>query len=122
MFELVDNSPQHAVIKVIGVGGGGGNGDGGGGTGSGGVYMAPLRRKAGGGPLMGLRVDTEGGFWLQGAATAAERRGMNAIMMLDEHEARSHSRPKCAASYRAAACPSATNGAMWSSASPPRVT
>jgi len=25
MFELVDNSPQHAVIKVIGVGGGGGN-------------------------------------------------------------------------------------------------
>jgi len=25
MFELVDNAPQHAVIKVIGVGGGGGN-------------------------------------------------------------------------------------------------
>jgi len=25
MFELVDNQPQHAVIKVIGVGGGGGN-------------------------------------------------------------------------------------------------
>ena len=25
MFELVDNSPEHAVIKVIGVGGGGGN-------------------------------------------------------------------------------------------------
>ena len=25
MFELVDNKPQHAVIKVIGVGGGGGN-------------------------------------------------------------------------------------------------
>ena len=25
MFELVDNSPQHAVIKVVGVGGGGGN-------------------------------------------------------------------------------------------------
>ena len=25
MFELVDNTPQNAVIKVIGVGGGGGN-------------------------------------------------------------------------------------------------
>jgi len=25
MFELVDNAPQNAVIKVIGVGGGGGN-------------------------------------------------------------------------------------------------
>ena len=25
MFELVDNEPQSAVIKVIGVGGGGGN-------------------------------------------------------------------------------------------------
>ena len=25
MFELVDNLPQSAVIKVIGVGGGGGN-------------------------------------------------------------------------------------------------
>ena len=25
MFELVDNVPQNAVIKVIGVGGGGGN-------------------------------------------------------------------------------------------------
>ena len=25
MFELVDNVPQSAVIKVIGVGGGGGN-------------------------------------------------------------------------------------------------
>ncbi len=25
MFELIDNQPQHAVIKVIGVGGGGGN-------------------------------------------------------------------------------------------------
>ena len=25
MFELVDNIPQSAVIKVIGVGGGGGN-------------------------------------------------------------------------------------------------
>ena len=25
MFELVDSTPQHAVIKVIGVGGGGGN-------------------------------------------------------------------------------------------------
>lgn len=25
MFELVDNQPQSAVIKVIGVGGGGGN-------------------------------------------------------------------------------------------------
>ena len=25
MFELVDNLPQNAVIKVVGVGGGGGN-------------------------------------------------------------------------------------------------
>ena len=25
MFEIVDNAPQNAVIKVIGVGGGGGN-------------------------------------------------------------------------------------------------
>ena len=25
MFQLVDNAPAHAVIKVIGVGGGGGN-------------------------------------------------------------------------------------------------
>ncbi|MFB1034885.1 MAG: cell division protein FtsZ, partial [Sinobacterium sp.] len=25
MFELVDNAPQSAVIKVVGVGGGGGN-------------------------------------------------------------------------------------------------
>ena len=25
MFELVDNIPQNAVIKVVGVGGGGGN-------------------------------------------------------------------------------------------------
>ena len=25
MFELVDSAPQHAIIKVIGVGGGGGN-------------------------------------------------------------------------------------------------
>ncbi|MFT7138673.1 MAG: cell division protein FtsZ, partial [Sulfitobacter sp.] len=25
MFELVDSAPEHAVIKVIGVGGGGGN-------------------------------------------------------------------------------------------------
>ena len=25
MFELIDNVPQNAVIKVIGVGGGGGN-------------------------------------------------------------------------------------------------
>ena len=25
MFELVDSAPQHAVIKVVGVGGGGGN-------------------------------------------------------------------------------------------------
>ena len=28
MFELVDNIPQSAVIKVIGVGGGGGGGSG----------------------------------------------------------------------------------------------
>ena len=27
LFELMDNYPQTAVIKVIGVGGGGGNGD-----------------------------------------------------------------------------------------------
>ena len=26
MFELIDNIPQSAVIKVLGVGGGGGNG------------------------------------------------------------------------------------------------
>ena len=25
MFELIDNVPQNAVIKVVGVGGGGGN-------------------------------------------------------------------------------------------------
>jgi cell division protein FtsZ len=25
MFELIDNQPQNAVLKVIGVGGGGGN-------------------------------------------------------------------------------------------------